>query len=191
MNSLLIFKRKGFTATLRRSRAEGGRVRASGQSGQYGHTLARSTISARSSAAAPTRSRICSGRARRRRRIAWSEVRSFVCVSRFYNTQTGPHNIGATPDGPTKDVMLEPPTMNTFKRVGSALLLWSGPFLVFYFLASFTVTQSVVLTVVTVLAISARRIVTKVVARNPPNFDPFWVSVSPNWAALGRDYGIL
>lgn len=75
------------------------------------------------------------------------------------------------------------------KAVFSALLLFGSGYAVFFFIGHFTPMQSVLLTLLGMGVVTAYR-TTFALASRVPGFEPFWVSVQPNWYALCQDYGL-
>jgi hypothetical protein len=81
-------------------------------------------------------------------------------------------------------------TFQVLKRTGAELLLFGIGYALFFYLAHFTQIQSVVLAAVGFCAIGGYRLAFKLAAKQQPSFEPFSVSVQPNWYTLCQDFGL-
>jgi hypothetical protein len=70
-------------------------------------------------------------------------------------------------------------------------LLWFGlTFALFRYVARFSGVQSIVLAAVGTYAIRGSMLAFKIATTQPPQFEPFWISIKPNWHALCQDLGL-
>jgi hypothetical protein len=76
------------------------------------------------------------------------------------------------------------------KSLPLAALRFGIAYALFFYLAHFTVPQSIVLAIVGLIAFDAYRLSLKVPEKQPPQFEPFWISIEPNWYALSKDFGL-
>ena len=71
-----------------------------------------------------------------------------------------------------------------------AALRFGIAYALFFYLAHFTALQSFSLAIVALLAFDGHRFCVRLAEKQPPQFEPFWVSVEPDWYALSIDFGL-
>ena len=82
------------------------------------------------------------------------------------------------------------PVFQVLKNTAMALLWFGIAYAVFFYVAHFTVIQSLLLSVVGLCAIDGYRLSFKIATNEQPKFEPFWVSVMPNWYSICNDFGL-
>lgn len=60
----------------------------------------------------------------------------------------------------------------------------------FFYVAHFTMMQSVLLALLAVVAWDGHQLSAKVAGKQPPAFEPFWIKIEPNWYAVCRDFSL-
>jgi len=59
-----------------------------------------------------------------------------------------------------------------------------------FYVAHFTVPQSVVLAFIGLIAYDAYRLSAKLAEKQPPAFEPFWIWIKPNWYDISKGFGL-
>ena len=75
-------------------------------------------------------------------------------------------------------------TFQLVKNIGLVLLRFGVAYALFFYLADFNIVQSVILAIVGLCAIESYVAVYKILEKQEPRFQPFWVCVEPNWYLL-------
>jgi hypothetical protein len=90
------------------------------------------------------------------------------------------------------DIVLAPmrPVLLYLKSIAIFLLWFGGCYAVMFYVAHFTEIQSLVLAAVALFAVDGYRIAMKVAGKVQPEFEPFWISIEPNWYDICNDYGL-
>jgi hypothetical protein len=60
----------------------------------------------------------------------------------------------------------------------------------FFYVGHFTEPQSILLAIATLIAVNASWMQAKSALNQPPEFEPFWVRIEPNWYMLSQDFGL-
>ena len=76
----------------------------------------------------------------------------------------------------------------TLKSLLVVALRFAIAYALFFYLAHFTEIQSVVLAVVGLCAFDAYRSAFRTAMKQKPDFEPFWVTIQPNWYSLCQDF---
>ena len=80
--------------------------------------------------------------------------------------------------------------LEALKPVGVLLLCLGGAFAVCCYVAHFTLVQSLVLAVITVIAHDGYKVAMNVAELRQPRFKAFWIRIQPQWYHLCQDYGL-
>jgi len=70
------------------------------------------------------------------------------------------------------------------------LILGGVAYAIFFYVAHFTQIQGVVLACIAVVVIDCCRMASKAATKQGSKFEPYWVSVEPNWSSICHDFGL-
>src|SRR5260370_41134253 len=76
------------------------------------------------------------------------------------------------------------------KTLAVALFWFGAAYAIFFYVAHFNEIQSVVLAIVGWCAIGSYRLAIMVAGKQQPQFEPYWVSIEPNWYSICNDFGL-
>jgi hypothetical protein len=76
------------------------------------------------------------------------------------------------------------------KSVVLALIRFGIAYVVCFYMAHFTESQSVVVSIVGLCAFDGYRVAYGIAAKQKLQFEPFWVRIQPDWYSICRDFGL-
>jgi hypothetical protein len=76
------------------------------------------------------------------------------------------------------------------KGLAKNLLRFAAGYAFCFYVGHFTEVQSLIIAFIALCALEGNRLAFKIAAKHPQNFEPYWISIEPQWYEICHDFGL-